>query len=182
MPSRPPLFADKCLTPAPPPVRSSAVLRFVGGKARRTQIGVALFRDGRSASDTGESSLASATRARPEDSGRQEARARILSQSSYVAQFNTTQFRTDRLRRSPNSWRSRLSQVVANRQPIEPVFYPPERTVFGRRRVPITSNQSRRCLFLCDPTPLCSCQNTKVAPFDTATPLRVPFLRLISAV
>jgi hypothetical protein len=29
------------------------------------------------------------TRARPEDSGRQEARARTLSQSSYGAQFNT---------------------------------------------------------------------------------------------
>ena len=71
-----PLFADNGFTPAPPPVSSSVALRFVGGKARRTQIGVALFRDGRSASDTGESSLASATRARPEDSERQEARGK----------------------------------------------------------------------------------------------------------
>jgi hypothetical protein len=69
-------FADKGFTPAPPPVSSSVELRFAGGKARRTQIGVALFTDGRSASDTGESSLASATRARPEDSGRQEARGK----------------------------------------------------------------------------------------------------------
>jgi hypothetical protein len=42
-----PPFADKGFTPAPPPVRSSEVLRFVGGKGRRTQIGVALSRDGK---------------------------------------------------------------------------------------------------------------------------------------
>jgi hypothetical protein len=69
------------------------VLRFVGGKARRTQIGVALFRDGRSASDTGESSLASTSRARPEDPERQEARGKIFSQSHCLAQFNTVQER-----------------------------------------------------------------------------------------
>jgi len=43
------------------------------------------------ASDTGESRLALATRARREVSGRQEARARILSQVSCGAQFNTAQ-------------------------------------------------------------------------------------------
>jgi hypothetical protein len=129
----------------------------------------------RSASDTSESSLASATRARPEDSGRQEARARILSQSSHVAQFNTTQFRTDRLRHSPNSWRSRLSQVVANRQPIEPLFYPPERTVFGRRRVPITSNQSRRCCFYVTQLPLfLSKHKSRTLRHRNTTPRSIP--------
>ena len=56
----------------------------------------------RSASDTGESPLALATRARREVSGRQEARATILSQSSCGAQFNTAQYRPGEQRMERN--------------------------------------------------------------------------------
>lgn len=48
----------------------------------------------RSASDTGESSLALAAGARREVSGRQEAHEGIVSQSSCGAPFNTAQDRT----------------------------------------------------------------------------------------
>jgi hypothetical protein len=50
------------------------VLHFVGGEAWRVRCSSRFL--GLGASDTGESSLASTTRARREDSGRQEARGR----------------------------------------------------------------------------------------------------------
>jgi len=59
---------------------------FVGGEAWRIRCsGVRHASQGWGASDAGESSLASATRARPEDSGRQEARWKESSHEVIVS-------------------------------------------------------------------------------------------------
>src|ERR1700675_2702007 len=65
------------------------VCGFIRGKREGLGVRHASQGCGRCASDAAESSMASATRARRENFGRQEARRRIFSQSCCVAQFNT---------------------------------------------------------------------------------------------
>ena len=81
--------------------RDSPVYGRMRGKREGLDIRHASLGCGKCASDAGESSMASATRAHREDSGRQDASGRIFSQSYCFAQFNRAH------KRPPERGRSR---------------------------------------------------------------------------